>query len=320
MRKFNHFLPLLALLPIAAAPAWCQNVQADNAAPGTYLESSDQPQAQSQLTIAIADFAGTEPSTGKFIAETLLSDLSQSRQLQFVERSALKQALNELKLQDSGLVDPEKAKELGRLVSADSMIVGSYYEQAGEIVLNARLVDLATGRVVVGSGANATGDSANLLPVVHQLAHLLHQNITGRDFAISGEVSGAKAPPHGDTSRRVPYHTTDDDTADSGSSQYLVPDAGAPTPPPAPYIDQSLFAPYTAYPVYSAGPSYYGPFVGVGLSVGPTRGYSGGPVGPGYRAYPRLNIGRPLAFASRPHFRAGYGGRGRLGRGSRGRR
>jgi TolB-like protein len=333
MRKFFHFLPFVALLPLAAGPACCQNVESGNASGGTtYLVSPDRqspeqpPPNQSSedqssldlaapLTIAVADFTGPDPTTGKFIAESLLSDLSQSKLLQFVERSALKQALTELKLQDSGLVDPEKAKELGKLVSADSMIVGSYFIQGGQLIINARLVDLATGRIMIGSGANASGNFRNVLPVVHQLAHLLHQNITGKDFAISGELENVRSPaPLGDnTLRPAPFRTA---TSETNPGSYLVPEGGdVPPQPAAPAVDTSLIpAPYEAFPAYPAYP-LYGPSVGVAVGpVGPARVYRAAPLAyPAFRTYSRP-VYRPNGFVYRPRVRTGFVFRGRAGR------
>src|SRR5947209_10750856 len=100
----------------------------------------------SGLTIAVADFTGSDKELGRFIAETLLTDLAQSQQLNLVERTEIRQALTELKLQSTGLVEPQNVKQLGKLVGADRLIVGSFFLHDDQVFVNARLLDVKTGR------------------------------------------------------------------------------------------------------------------------------------------------------------------------------
>ncbi len=147
-----------------------------------------QPDASTSFTIGVADFTGGETERGRFLAETLLTDMSQSGKLQLVERNEIKHALDELKLQSTGLFDPSQIKQLGKLVRADHLIVGSYLENGDQMIVNARLLDVETGRVAPGGGANVVGPRKDLLGLVHRLAHLLHRRITGEDFVLEGET------------------------------------------------------------------------------------------------------------------------------------
>src|SRR2546429_67745 len=72
MRKSSLFVPALALLSLAAtAPALAQNADPDDAAPPV-AEAQQPPEQAIPHVIAVADFTGADPSTGKFVAETLL--------------------------------------------------------------------------------------------------------------------------------------------------------------------------------------------------------------------------------------------------------
>src|SRR5687767_15512323 len=104
----------LALLPALARPS------AQNLPPGSLKgeNSATGPQkgeTAKAITLAIADFAGADKEVGRFIAETLLTDLAQSDKLRVAERAALNQLLTELKLQSSGVADPGRVKRLGQL-------------------------------------------------------------------------------------------------------------------------------------------------------------------------------------------------------------
>lgn len=147
-------------------------------------------------TIAVADFSGYDPEVGRFIAETLLTDLAQSRLLHFAERSEIRRALDELKLQSTGLIDPQQITQLGKLVSADRLVVGSYLEAEDQIIINARLLDIGTGRLSEGGAGNVSGDRRNLLSLVHRLAHQFHRRVTGEDFVIDGEGAEASSHPY----------------------------------------------------------------------------------------------------------------------------
>ena len=58
--------------------------------------------AASGLSIAVADFSGADKELGRFLADTLLTDLAQSEKLHMVERAEIGKALTELKLQSTG--------------------------------------------------------------------------------------------------------------------------------------------------------------------------------------------------------------------------
>src|SRR5579862_9795656 len=74
------------------------------------------------VTVAVADFSGPDKDLGRFLADTLLTDLAQSKQLVLVERAQIGKTLTELKLQTSGLAEPSQVKRLGRLIGADRLI------------------------------------------------------------------------------------------------------------------------------------------------------------------------------------------------------
>ena len=182
------------------------------------------PPAPVSHTIAVADFSGADPEVGRFIAETLLTDLAQSRQMHFAERSEIRRALDELKLQSTGLTDPQQITQLGKLVSADRLIVGSYMEADDQIIINARLLDVGTGRLSEGGAGNVSGDRRSLLSLVHRLSHQFHRRVTGTDFVIDGE--GAEVP-----NRPFPSTRGSSRPAPGSDTGYSVPTPNRSAPP-----------------------------------------------------------------------------------------
>ena len=137
--------------------------------------------------IAVADFDGADKELGRFLAETLLTNLAQSDKLHLVERAEIRQALAELKLQSTGLVEPQQVKKLGKLVSADHLVVGSYLVRDGVMTINARLLDVKTGRLEPGGAATVSGSRSDLSGLTTQLAQKFHRRVTGEDLLADGD-------------------------------------------------------------------------------------------------------------------------------------
>lgn len=140
-----------------------------------------------EITIAVADFTGEEAALGRFLADTLLTDLAQSARLCLVERGELRRAIEELKLEETGLFAPPQARALGQMLRADRLIVGSYLRQDDRLLINARLLDVETGRVLPGGAATLSGESGSLLDLMHRLARQFHVHLTGEPLVLEGE-------------------------------------------------------------------------------------------------------------------------------------
>ncbi len=178
------------------------------------------------LSIAVADFSGADKELGRFLADTLLTDLTQSERLHMVERAEIGKALTELKLQSTGLAEPQDVKKVGRLLGADRLIVGSYLVREGQLIVNARLLDVRTGRVTPGGAANVTGSRDQMLVLVHQLAHRFHRRVTGADLLLENErVDPAQRPQMDAHSETIP-DTPLTDNGDIARNQN--PDGSAP--------------------------------------------------------------------------------------------
>jgi TolB-like protein len=65
-----------------------------------------------------------------------------------VERGQLDKVLAELKIQDTALIDPATAAKIGKLSGADLMLLGEITDSDSLVVINARLMETATGRSV----------------------------------------------------------------------------------------------------------------------------------------------------------------------------
>lgn len=129
----------------------------------------------------------------KGLAQMLISDLSGSDAIRVVERDRLEDVLSEQKLGASGKLDPKSAAKLGKLLGARYLVVGGYFDLAGALRVDARVVDVETGRVLKSFGANAK--PGDFLPAEQGIAtHLGEWFAANASAAATAEGSAASAP------------------------------------------------------------------------------------------------------------------------------
>lgn len=136
---------------------------------------------QAQITLAIADFTNrTEriylDSWEQKIPEFLHSELSRSNDIVLVERKSLRALLDEQALSMTGLID-SAAQEVGRLLSARYMITGSINEAGEWLRIDARIINVKTGKVV--SEKVQCKDQNQVDKMVQLLANNLRYQLTG---------------------------------------------------------------------------------------------------------------------------------------------
>jgi TolB-like protein len=114
-------------------------------------------------SVAVLDFEsmGTEEYLGKAVSEIMRTALVSNQNYRVVERSQINKALSEQKFQQSGNIDDKSAVEIGKVLGADLIIVGSVVKIGNAFTINSRLIDVKTGEAKLGR--NVTGTDLNLL-------------------------------------------------------------------------------------------------------------------------------------------------------------
>jgi TolB-like protein len=135
----------------------------------------------------------------KGLASMLISDLAGSDAYRMVERERLEDVLAEMKLQSSKNIDQSTAVKAGKLLGAHYLVLGSYFDVMKQLRVDARIVEVQTGRVVQSVGA--TGLPENFLVLEQKLSGDL-----GKHLSQLGSVpeptpkpqpKPSKAPPKG---------------------------------------------------------------------------------------------------------------------------
>lgn len=163
MRFFCLFLALLAL-PAAAA--------------------ADKP------TVAVLYFGygGKTPEMEvlrKGLAQMLISDLSGYGTVRLVERERLQEILEELDLAQSARFDAATVAQVGKLLGAQYLVMGDYFDLMNNLRVDARVIEVKTGQILRALGARGSADEF----------FTLEQKLSGElNKALEEIVSGAPAP------------------------------------------------------------------------------------------------------------------------------
>jgi TolB-like protein len=148
------------------------------------------PQAHA-LVLAVGTF---EPAGGgeayaplrKALADMFITDLYGTEGLQVVERDRLQNVLAELKLGKQGFLDPKTVQKLGQGVGATHLLHGSFAVAGGQLRMDARLVDVATGKVQLA--AQQSGPQDDVFAIQRALAEQLRKSL-----ALASSAAPAKA-------------------------------------------------------------------------------------------------------------------------------
>ena len=124
-----------------------------------------------RLAIIYFDNSGGEPSMNKLkkgLADMLITDLSNVNMLDIVERDKLEAILKEQKLSSSKEFDPNTAAKVGKLLGAQVILTGGYFEMMGSLRIDARFIDVETGKILKADGVD--GQTSNFFKIQKQLA------------------------------------------------------------------------------------------------------------------------------------------------------
>jgi TolB-like protein len=127
----------------------------------------------SRETISVLYFDNTTKNSeyawlSKGIADMLISDIAGYGTVDVVERGDLNKVLNEQELSLTGLIDEKRVLELGKMMSASSLIYGSFIIQGNSIVINGKVTNAESGKIL--SSFSVKGDLKSILELQSELS------------------------------------------------------------------------------------------------------------------------------------------------------
>ncbi|MBU1078273.1 MAG: CsgG/HfaB family protein [Spirochaetes bacterium] len=139
-----------------------------------------------KMRIAIMDLQAMDVSknTARAVSELIRTELFNTGYFRVVERSEMNSILKEQGLQFTGCTETECAVQVGKLLSARKILVGSVSKLGTSFIINARIVDVERGEMEFGDKAKAESES-ELDKAVERFARKLAGRIKAKQ---SGEV------------------------------------------------------------------------------------------------------------------------------------
>ena len=126
--------------------------------------------------IAIIDFEGISVSEAdaKALTQRLTSEMIALEMYQVLERSEMKRLLEEQKFQYSSCVDTKCAVEIGKMLGAKYMVVGSISKVGSTYSIDSRLIDVETSESYASGSYSHRGDIDKLMDsgmksIAHQI-------------------------------------------------------------------------------------------------------------------------------------------------------
>ena len=103
-----------------------------------------------KATLAVADFTPQDVSAGNaaIIAELFRTEMVKSGTFTVVEKANMEKVLSEQAFQQTGCTSSECAVKLGKVLNVRFLVVGSFGKLMDSYILNIRMVDVQTAKVV----------------------------------------------------------------------------------------------------------------------------------------------------------------------------
>lgn len=177
MKKIALIAPLCLVLALACSSG--QSPQDSGA------EKKQVKQSGVRDRIAVLDFKadGVPQKKAAMIAELVRTEIISTNKYTVIERSQMDQIFKEHGLSNTGITDESGAAKLGKLLSAQKILIGTVMQLGDNLVITSRVVDVEKG--IAEFAAKVTADDDSLL---EQVGDLVAQ-LTGAETD-----DGAEAP------------------------------------------------------------------------------------------------------------------------------
>lgn len=131
-----------------------------------------------RVAIIYFENSSDDPSLNKLkkgLADMMITDLSNINMLNIVERDRLEAILKEQKLSKSSQVDAATAAKVGKLLGAQVILTGGYFEMMGSLRIDARFIDVETGKILKSDGVD--GAASSFFKIQKQLSWKIINNL-----------------------------------------------------------------------------------------------------------------------------------------------
>ena len=143
--------------------------------------SSENKNLNTPKRVAIINFDNSSGKTSEFgdlggpMRDMLTTDLTDVKNLSMVDRQALEKIINEQNLNNTNRFDQNTATKLGKLLGAEVIITGTYFEFYGNLRVDAKFINVETGEIAFSVGVD--GAREKLFDLKNSLANKLIEKL-----------------------------------------------------------------------------------------------------------------------------------------------
>jgi hypothetical protein len=139
-----------------------------------------------EIRVAVTDFDGGNHfrAYGETVTGIVIAELSGEKNIQVIERGQLKKVMDEHSLALTGLVDPDKAAELGKFIPLNKLVSGTIGPLGNQFVITVRMIDIETSKIdvaVTETVPNANGLSVGAKVVADKLINAIKSGGAARE-------------------------------------------------------------------------------------------------------------------------------------------
>jgi len=132
------------------------------------------------MRIAILNFDNTGQVSqygdiGAPLRDMLITDLQEVKNLKMVDRQSLEKILNEQELNNSENFDSSTATKIGKLLGAEIILTGTYFEFFGNLRIDAKFINVETGEIIFSVGSE--GSLTKFFDLKKDLANKIVENL-----------------------------------------------------------------------------------------------------------------------------------------------
>ena len=165
------------------------------------------PASAGKMTIAVMDFQakGIDTIVAQNVSELIRGEIINAGIFTVIERAQMGEILKEQGFQQSGCTDITCAVEIGKILSANKMLVGSVMKIGGSIIIAGRVVDVQSGVGEFSENQDCESE-AKLLNAVKLFTEKLNARIQGKPISspLPGAASSNIAPGDQGIQKNVP--------------------------------------------------------------------------------------------------------------------
>ena len=119
--------------------------------------------AKEIIAVLDLDQIGLTPQEAQILTQRLTTKLISLDKYQVVERTNIDKILKEQKFQHSGCTDSECAVQIGQLLNTDFIVIGSVNKFGKTYAVDARLIDVGSGKSLISAEFSMKGEIDALL-------------------------------------------------------------------------------------------------------------------------------------------------------------